>query len=298
MALVRTAALLGLALAAAVPARAQDRPSGAAVTVTSADDDSCRVQIFTHRGRLGLLVQSARSPDTDSIGALIQGVTRGGPAEKAGIQKGDVVTRFNGERLAGARADDGDRSGPGLRLVELARRLEPGDTARLEVRRGRETRTATLVAERMAAVAFRHGPEGLREFGMDFPMPDLEWMRQLPRRVEFSLPFRTRSLGLELVPLNRDLGAYFGTEEGVLVVRVEKESPLGLKAGDVILSIGGRTPTSPGHALRILRSYDPGEKVRLEIMRQRRKTTAEATIPERPAPGWLAPEPPEPPDEP
>ena len=48
----------------------------------------------------------------------------------------------------------------------------------------------------------------------------------------------------------------------MLVVRAGADSPYGLQDGDVILSIDGRAPTDAQHAGRILRSYQPGEKVK------------------------------------
>ncbi len=67
---------------------------------------------------------------------------------------------------------------------------------------------------------------------------------------------------LELVPITPKLGQYFGTDKGLLVVRAPAEAGARLEEGDVILAIGGRTPESPRHALRILGSYQPGERCR------------------------------------
>ena len=64
--------------------------------------------------------------------------------------------------------------------------------------------------------------------------------------------------------LTPQLGSYFGTSEGVLVVRAPEEEGLKLQDGDVILSIDGRKPTSGSHATRILRSYQPGEKLTMQ----------------------------------
>jgi len=86
--------------------------------------------------------------------------------------------------------------------------------------------------------------------------------------------------GIELVNLNPDLGEYFGTREGVLVVRASEDSTLPLKGGDVILAIGGRKPTSPMHAMRILRSYDTGETVSIEVLRKQKRTTLSWKVPE------------------
>jgi S1-C subfamily serine protease len=85
----------------------------------------------------------------------------------------------------------------------------------------------------------------------------------------------------EFVTLTPGLGRYFGTEKGVLVARAPEDATLGLKDGDVIVSIGGREPQNNRHAMRILRSYQPGEAVEIRILRDRRAQTLRASIPER-----------------
>ena len=63
-----------------------------------------------------------------------------------------------------------------------------------------------------------------------------------------------------------------------------KSSPdesLPLKGGDVILAIDGREPTTPGHAMRILRSYAPGETVKIDIRRKQRRQTVTWTVQQR-----------------
>ncbi|HEY6207901.1 MAG TPA: PDZ domain-containing protein, partial [Gemmatimonadales bacterium] len=225
-----------------------------------------------HHGRIGVLVKNDANPETDSIGARIDGVTPASPAAKAGLKVGDIITRFNGTSLAGLKAEDDEESGPGSKLVELARRLEPGDTVQVEYRRGGESKKATLVAEDLGAVRFEV-PEPFR-----FEVPEPWRMPGMPRfDFEFGAPWGD----LELVSLNPDLGEYFGAKEGVLVVKAPADSSLPLKGGDVILSIGGRKPTSPSHAMRILRSYEPGETVALDIMRKQKRVTLNWKVPER-----------------
>ncbi len=96
------------------------------------------------------------------------------------------------------------------------------------------------------------------------------------RRFEFRGPpgdfdDGTRFAGMEFATLSERLGSYFGVKSGVLVVRAgPADGPWKLQDGDVILSIDGRTPTSAAHAGRILRSYTPGEKVKLRVQRDRR----------------------------
>src|SRR3989441_10329516 len=100
-----------------------------------------------HHGRIGVVVNSEPDSQTDKIGAKLEGVTPGGPAAKAGLKVGDIITKFNGTALAGLKAEDEEESGPGTKLVQLARKLEPGDTVSIEYRRGSDAKKATLVAE-------------------------------------------------------------------------------------------------------------------------------------------------------
>jgi S1-C subfamily serine protease len=88
--------------------------------------------------------------------------------------------------------------------------------------------------------------------------------------------------GMEFATLSEQLGSYFGVKSGVLVVRAGADAPFGLKDGDVLLSIDGRTPTNAQHAGRILRSYQPGEKVKLRVQRDRKARDLDAAAPGEP----------------
>ena len=213
-------------------------------------------------GRLGIFLED-RSDRADSAGVRVRGVVPDGPADKAGLEKGDVLLRLNGTTLSGAP-----------KLMELARRLQPGDTAKVEYRRDGQTRTATVVADTVRppfAMMFRRMPGG----GFDFHGgPDIGGHDMLFFHTE-------HRAGLALVAMSRDLGEYFGTSDGFLVVKAPADSASPLKAGDVILAIDGRKPQSVEHAHRILGSYAPGEKAKLDIMRKRQRTSLTWTAPER-----------------
>jgi hypothetical protein len=88
---------------------------------------------------------------------------------------------------------------------------------------------------------------------------------------------------MQLVTLTPALGAYFGTEKGLLVVRGPGVDSLKLQDGDVILDIGGREPSSPEHAMRILASFQAGETLKISIMRKQRRETLEFKLPEETA---------------
>jgi S1-C subfamily serine protease len=276
--------LLGIAAATTAGAQQRDERRGARDTPrvriwVDGREITPRLQpLLQRRARLGITVRLSQS-DTDSIGAYVESVTPGGPAARAGIRSGDIITRVKGQSVLSSpdRRVDRDESMPGVRLTELAARLEPNDTIQVEFVRDGSRRTTTLVT----------GDEPVVVLGDEIRMrfPDLSFLERgresFPGRRGPELPMlglRSPLSDLELAPLNDDLGAYFGTTEGVLVIRAPDHPTLGLKGGDVILSVDGRKATSPSSLLRILRSYEPTETFRLEIIRQKRRETLTASL--------------------
>ena len=83
-----------------------------------------------------------------------------------------------------------------------------------------------------------------------------------------------------MVRLTERLGKYFGTDKGLLVVRAPDDKTLKLEDGDVIQSIDGREPKSVSHAMRILGSYQSGEALELQIMRDKRRQTLKIEMPD------------------
>ncbi len=246
------------------------------------DSDRLMRIVMNRRARLGIKV-NLRARDTDSLGAYVESVSPNGPAAKAGLRSGDLITKVDGKSvLAGGRAEDERderQSLPGLRLIELAARLEPADTVPVEFLRGKDRRTVSVVTEdepEMFSMRL-HRPGGHRD---DLPMPAGDFMDLGPGdRFEFLVG---SPLGdLELAPLNSDLGQYFGTTEGVLVIRAPKDGTLGLRGGDVVQAVDGRKPAGPSHLMRILRSYDRGETFKLDILRNRKRETVTARLGER-----------------
>ena len=215
------------------------------------------------RPRLGVVV------DSDADGARIVAVTPSGPADEAGLRSGDVITAVDGRSLSGASES------PSAVLVEALRELEEGDAVTIDYLRDGEPGTATVTVR----------PVELDVHIMNFsggPAPNVrKRIRVTPGDEEAMWFFPHGWMDMELVALNPDLGDYFGTDEGVLVVRASDSDGLGLKGGDVIVSIDDRAVKSPTHAMRILRSYDPEERLTMEIMRHGRRETIQATVPDR-----------------
>jgi hypothetical protein len=252
------------------------------------------------RPRLGISVSTEQGSELDAQGARVTNVLEDGPAWNAGIREGDVITTIDGqslfEALPGDAEDDFDldQSVPVQRLLAIARELEPGQEVEVAFLRDGSRRTVTVSAEDLSdrsltaiypgfdAERFRGQMRDLENL-RDVPaLRDFQWRSAEPRSFDYQVfgspgatalfgGSRLGQYGLQLVPMNEALGQYFGTTEGVLVVDVNEDSPLGLQAGDVILSVGGRAVTTSDRVFRVFGSYDTDEEIPLRVRRNGRE---------------------------
>lgn len=241
--------------------------------------EASRFVYFGGKARIGIVVNPGADPESDPLGAKIVGVTPGGPADEAGLATGDIITKVNGERLTERRSGDEKGVTPTRKLLDVLSDLEDGDKVELEYRRDNKTASTTVVA------SSGFGPELKVMVNPDIVIPAIPEIPEVPDVGEYHIRVAPRvalpsTLDLEMVSLNPELGRYFGTSEGILVLHAPHESKLQLKPGDVIVKIDGREPSSPSKVLRILRSYEPGETVSIEIMRDRKPMQVTVTLPE------------------
>ena len=159
--------------------------------------------------RLGVAVQEVNQSFADSFkldkpeGALVSMVEKGGPAEKAGLQAGDVIRKVDGKPIVSS----GD-------LPALISLNAPGDTIKLDVwRQGApKSISATLVNADAKA--------GKVASSNDTPAQG--------------------KLGLALRPLQPDEKQQSGLDSGLLIQQASGPAALaGVQAGDVLLSING-----------------------------------------------------------
>ena len=173
------------------------------------------------RGWIGVQIQPVTPDIADSLGlkkaegALVAEPQANGPAAKAGIESGDVITKVNGETVKDAR--------------ELARTiggLSPGSAVKLDVLHKGQDKTINLTLGQLpnsleAKADTDNGDQGGATRGTDVP-----------------------KLGLTLAPANTVAGA---GKEGVVVTDVDPKSAAaerGFKEGDVILEVGGKSVAS------------------------------------------------------
>jgi C-terminal processing protease CtpA/Prc len=233
---------------------------------------SHRVVVYSgDHARLGVVLSSQGDEDSKQAGVRIVGLTPGGPAEEAGLAEGDIIVKLGDTAITSSKDDE---DGPAEQVQKYVRKLKDGDKVMVEVLRDKQTKKLMVTARASFGPKVRMMPYvHFESDGVEPPEPPE------PRAALEYMYWSGRWRDLELVALNPDLGDYFGSKEGLLVVRVSHKETGELKAGDVILRIGDRTPKTPAEAFRILRSYGPGERMSLEIMRNRTKITISIDIP-------------------
>ena len=200
-------------------------------------------------------------------GALIEGVTSGSSAAQAGLQKNDVVVKWDGEPIESARE-----------MSRHIRETPAGRVVRLTVMRdGREIEVSVTLGER-AGIANR----------ARVPRPAVARMRVRPDVVWRA---RDRShLGVQLQSMTPQLAEYFGLSKrsGALVIFVFADSPAakaGLKAGDVILSADNETVENPLDLRRAL-SGKSERVVEFRVLRDKQEQTLRVQL-EKGTGSWL-----------
>ncbi|MDB6089454.1 MAG: protease Do [Gammaproteobacteria bacterium] len=170
------------------------------------------------RGKLGVAIQDVNQGLADSFGlpqpegALVSSVEKGGPAEQAGIEPGDVILKLNGQLVT--------RS---TELPVAIATLNPGAPVDLEVWRNHATRNVSV---KLGA------------------MEDKRTAANDPKHAEGG------KLGLAVRPLTSQEKSQANTKEGVVVERaVGPAAQAGLQAGDVVLAANG-APISSVEDLR------------------------------------------------
>jgi len=174
---------------------------------------------------------------TDTGGALVAAVDKGGPAESAGLRAGDVIQMLDGQPPTDVRA-----------LMRMIAKSPLGNKAVLAVRRGNE--------KQQVPVTIREYPPA--EMVADFPFQ----LTKPPR-----LP--AGDTGLRVVPIDDAVRRQLhlaASAAGVEVATVQASSPAdraGLRPQDVILEIQDQTAFNPGVVETALRRA--GDKAPTEI---------------------------------
>jgi serine protease Do len=196
------------------------------------------------RGYLGVNIQNVDQDIQDAFGlttregAFVQSVEDGGPADKAGIQKGDTIVAVNGSAVKETRA-----------LIDAVSAMPPDRKVEIDVLRDGKRRSVTVtLGERPSTNGQEDGGEG-----------------------EGATP--AAQLGFEVQDLTARLRRDFevpSSVEGIVVTDVEAGSvaeEAGLRAGDVVTEINGKDVGAVREFNQALSQVGKGAVLRLYVHR-------------------------------
>jgi serine protease Do len=172
------------------------------------------------RGWIGVQIQPVTQDIADSIGlkqaegALVAEPQKDGPAAKAGVASGDVITSVNGQSIKDARE-----------LARVIGGLAPGSAVKLDMLRNGKSKVVNLTLGQLP---------NAQEAKVDTDTDSKGSTMDVPR------------LGMTVAPADKVEGA---GKEGVVVTKVDPKSAAadrGFKKGDVILEVAGKSVASPG----------------------------------------------------
>ncbi len=181
------------------------------------------------RGWIGVSIQPldadiARSLGLDEPrGALVANVVPDGPAARAGIQQGDVILTFNGQRIEDSRD-----------LTQRVGATAIGNASRVEVLRGGQRRTLNLrLAERPSEQTLAAAPATPNQTPAEPP-------------AESGAGVAQSSLGVSVRPMtaeDRTRAGLANNESGLVITAVEPDSDAaakGIRVGDIIMQADQR----------------------------------------------------------
>ncbi|HEY6247855.1 MAG TPA: PDZ domain-containing protein [Pyrinomonadaceae bacterium] len=248
-------------------ALAQRKPGEPATPPPSPDDDTfINTFNFVGDGFLGVYAEDinkdnmARYHLNQVRGVGVTRIVKDSPAEKAGLQKDDVILRIDGDNVTSVR-----------KLNRVVSEIAPDQSVRVTISRAGSEQELTATMGRRAENDFRgllrDNPGNWEWEGPAFTN-DGPWVFALAG---------SRRIGISTTELTKQLADYFGVTggRGVLVTNVSDDGPAakaGLRAGDVITAVDGETVDANGDISRAINRKKDGE-VTLTIIRNKSQQT-------------------------
>jgi serine protease Do len=193
------------------------------------------------RGRIGVVIQPLTKELAESFGlpntrgALVNSVEKGGPAEQAGVEAGDVILKFNGKTVNSSED-----------LPRIVGAIRPGTPVTIQIWRNKAVRDLQVTVGRMPEEqTTRAGQPGAPQQG--------------PAATQY---------GLTLSDLSEAQRSELKVSGGVLVENVKGAAVrAGVRRGDVILAVNNQDVSSVDQFNQIMTQFDKGRIVALLIRR-------------------------------
>lgn len=191
------------------------------------------------RGRIGVVIQPITKELAESFGlskpsgALVNSVEKGGPAEKAGIESGDVILRFDGKAVNSSED-----------LPRIVGGTRPGSKVTVQLWRNKATRDVQVVVSELQ---------------------DDRAARQSRRGGK---PPAASQYGLALADLSEAQRKELKVDGGVLVENAQgAASRAGIRRGDVILAVNNQDVKSVEQFKELMSQFEKGRIVALLVRR-------------------------------
>ena len=234
-------------------------------------------------GWLGVVIQnidkdlqeSEGLPSTD--GVFVIDVVDGSPAEKAGLERGDVILDFNGKEARSVR-----------RLTREIEWAKPGDEVQMVVLKdGKEKKTlaVTIGEDKDRPTEWSFFGPGDMDWVSPPNAPDAPTPPTAPHAWTFSLGQLTGNhIGVSLYDLSDQLAKHYGAPDGgALINEVVEDSPAekaGLEAGDVIVKMDGKAVEDVDEIREAIADKDEGDKIAVTVLRNGSEKTFDVGIEE------------------
>jgi len=203
------------------------------------------------RGRLGVVIQEVSKELADSlalskpIGAVVNAVEKGGPAEKAGLEPGDVILKFDGKTINNS-AD----------LPRMVGAVRPGTRSLVQVWRKGAMRDITVIVGEM---------------------PDEKKASTRQSRGAKPPEQASNRIGLVVSELTADQKRELKMSSGLLIEDVRGASTRAdLRPGDIVIAIISRGATTEVKTVeqfnKLLLQFEKGSSVTLLIRRGEMQT--------------------------
>jgi predicted metalloprotease with PDZ domain len=248
-------------------------------------------EVRTPRVYLGVFPQTISEQQAEALGVspaqgvYLMQVVPNSPADKAGLQQGDVIVSVNGQPVVNVE-----------HFRDMLHKQTPGQAMTLGIIRNKQLNTVTVIPEK-PEVSVMTLPGGTFSITVhpQIDAAQLQELREIAEQVRkqgeklreelklqpgfftFSVSDRGR-LGIRTQPLSEQLARYFGAPGGLLITEVMPGSPAekaGLRAGDCLTKVGDREVRDGRDLLRELRRAETND-IKLTLIRN--KQTVVVTV--------------------